>query len=44
VEQEHHQILDAIREGNEKLAAELSEKHIRNQMVSIVEALDHKKL
>ena len=42
VEQEHHQILDAIREGNEKLAAELSEKHIRNQMVSIVEALDHK--
>ena len=44
VEQEHHQILDAIREGNEKLAAELSEKHIRNQMVSIVEALVHKNL
>ncbi|HPU45883.1 MAG: GntR family transcriptional regulator [Clostridiaceae bacterium] len=44
VEQEHNQILNALREGNDELAAELSEKHIRNQMVSIVEALNQKKL
>lgn len=44
VEQEHRQILDALKEGNEQLAAELAEKHIKSQMESIVEALSQKKL
>jgi len=44
VEHEHFQILNAIKDGNEELAAELSEKHIKNQMVTIVEALSQKKL
>lgn len=44
VEQEHQQILDALKEGNAELASELSEKHIRNQMDSIIEALNQKKL
>jgi len=44
VEQEHQQILDALKEHNEELAAKLSEQHIRNQMDAIVEALNQKKL
>jgi transcriptional regulator, GntR family len=44
VEQEHEEILNALREGNDKLAGELSEKHIKNQMNAIVEALSQKKL
>lgn len=44
VEQEHQQILEALREGNAERAAELSENHIRNQMDAIVEALNQKKL
>ena len=44
VEQEHQQILNALKEGKDELAAELSENHIMNQMDSIVEALNQKKL
>ncbi len=44
VEQEHQQILDALKEHNEELAAKISEQHIRNQMDAIVEALNQKKL
>ena len=36
--------MNALKEGKDELAAELSENHIMNQMDSIVEALNQKKL
>lgn len=44
VEHEHFEILEAIRSGDDVLASELAEKHIKHQMDSIIRALNEKAL
>lgn len=44
VEHEHSEILNALRDKDETVASELAERHIRNQMNSIVNAVNAHKL